>query len=82
MRSPSILSLCVLCSSIVLAQAPAGKATDDEAAQAYSQQQWDKSEQLYGALAQSQPDECPLLVSIRGICPCRQALRGGAACLQ
>jgi hypothetical protein len=56
MRSPSILSLCVLCSSIVLAQAPAGKSIDDEAAQAYSQQQWDKSEQLYGALTQSQPE--------------------------
>ncbi len=56
MRSPFVFSLCVLCSSILLAQAPAGKSIDDEAAQAYSQQQWDKSEQLYDALAQSQPE--------------------------
>jgi tetratricopeptide (TPR) repeat protein len=57
MRSFSILVLSVLCASTAaLAQDP-GKSIDKEAAQAYGQHEWQKSEQLYGGLAQAHPDD-------------------------
>jgi tetratricopeptide (TPR) repeat protein len=58
MKCISIFASYLLCASIVSsAQAPATPAIDSEASQAYSQQQWDKSEQLYGQLAQSHPGD-------------------------
>jgi len=56
MRSSSIFLLCLLSASTAAhPQAPSNKSADSEASQAYSQQQWDKSEQLYGELTQAQP---------------------------
>jgi hypothetical protein len=42
---------------LAVAQTPASEGIDSEAAQAYSQHQWDKAEHLYQALAQSHPDD-------------------------
>src|ERR1700756_3846262 len=54
MRIPSIILVCLFsASTATLAQS--GKELDTEASQAYSQQQWDKSEQLYGKLTQADP---------------------------
>ena len=58
MRKTFLLACCLLYTSIAsLAQAPAAPAVDAEAAQAYSQQQWQKSEQLYSQLAQAHPGD-------------------------
>src|SRR5271170_2212827 len=54
MRNPSILLLCLL-SATTNTSAQSGKDLDTEASQAYSQQQWPRSEQLYGDLTQTQP---------------------------
>ncbi len=57
MRGVSIFVLSLLSASIAgLAQDP-GKSIDAEAAQAYGQHEWEKSEQLYGRLAQAHPDD-------------------------
>jgi tetratricopeptide (TPR) repeat protein len=57
MRTLSILALFVLSAwTLALAQDP-GKSIDAEASQAYSQHEWEKSEQLYGQLAQTHPDD-------------------------
>jgi hypothetical protein len=57
MRSLSIFALCVLCASTVALAQDDGKSLDAEASQAYTQHEWEKSEQLYGQLAQAHPDD-------------------------
>ena len=53
MRILSITLACLLSASTAFAQS--GKDLDTQASEAYSHQQWDKSEQLYSKLAQADP---------------------------